>query len=164
MDWIINEEKMADDAVFSFIEEKRSCGEAVLKSGCNALSIQNNYLPDIALGLGGGVGLQGHVCGAVTGSTLVLSLAMAEKHPDYATRKKATLDISGRLCQEVQQKLGSVLCRDLCGLDLTSAEDFKKHIDEGKTKQCAGIVKEISSILARELILLGSNNETLANR
>jgi C_GCAxxG_C_C family probable redox protein len=85
-------------------------------------------IPDIALGLGGGVGLQGHVCGAVSGASLVVSLAMAKRVPEYSARKLATFEAAGRVCEELERRFGSVECRQMCGLDLTSPQGLEKLI------------------------------------
>jgi C_GCAxxG_C_C family probable redox protein len=149
--WITDGERLAAAADQYFMADERCCGESVLKAGCEAIGVKSELLPDIALGLGGGVGLQGHVCGAVSGAAVVISLAMAKKTPDYATRKMATFEAAGRVCREVEQRLGSVECRQLCGLDLTKPEGLQQLLDTVKAEKCAGLVKETARVLAKEL-------------
>ena len=151
LEWTTDGVRLATAADKHFMAEKRSCGEAILQAGCEALGIDNELIPDIALGLGGGIGLQGHVCGAVSGAALTISLAMAKKVPDYAARKMATFEAVGRCCRDVERRLGSAQCRQLCELDLTHPDELRKHVDEGKAEKCAGIVKEVAHVLAEEL-------------
>ena len=144
-------ERMAVAADHYFMVDGRCCGESVLKSGCEALGIKNDVVPDIALGLGGGMGLQGHICGAVAAAALVLSLAFANAIEDYPTRKTAVFAAVGRLCMELEKRFGSIQCRQMCGLDLTTPEGLNQLVESVKARKCAGFVKESARALAVEL-------------
>ncbi len=128
-----------------------TCSEAILKAGCEALKMESHLVPHIALGLGGGVGLQGEVCGAVSGCALVLSLATAATTPDYPARKAATFAAVGRLSRDFARRCGSVRCRDISGLDLTREEDRKKLAESVKAERCVPAVAEAARILAEEI-------------
>ena len=149
--WLIDGERMAAAADRYFMVDDRCCGEAILKAGCEAMRIESDLLPDIALGLGGGIGLQGHVCGAVSGAALVVSLAMAKKTPDYGERKMATFEAAGRVCKELEKRWGSAECRQMCDLDLTQPEGLQKLMGGVKAQKCAGFVKDTARALAEEL-------------
>jgi C_GCAxxG_C_C family probable redox protein len=142
---------MASAADKVFMTDDRSCSEAILGSGCEALGIKSELIPDIALGFGGGFGLQGHVCGAVSGAAMVLSLAMAKKAPDYSARKMATYQAVGRLCKTLERQWGSLQCRQMCDLDLTRLEGLQKLMGGVKAEKCAGFVKDTARALADEL-------------
>ena len=151
LNWTIDGERMAAAADKMFMANARCCSESLLATGCDALGIKNDLIPDIILGLGGGFGLQGHVCGSVSGAVLVISLAMAKKVPDYAARKMATYEAAGRLCKTLEKRWGSVQCRQLCGLDLTRPEGLAKLMGGVKAEKCAGFVKDAARALAEEL-------------
>ena len=147
----INPEKLAETAYEHFIPGKLTCCESILIAGCEALDVKSDLVPDIALGLAGGVGLQGKVCGVLTGSALVLSLAIAQKEKEYPKKKMATFQAVGRICNAFKERLGETQCRALCGLDLTTPEGRKK-LEEGVKKQtCSRFVKVGSELLAEEL-------------
>jgi arsenite methyltransferase len=157
MDWLIDAEAMASAAHDYFMLVARCCGESLLLAGSEALGIESELFPDIALGLGGGMGLQGHICGAVSGASMVISLAVLQKEPnDYSTRQGMTFSAVGRLCRAVENRLGSVACQQLCGLDLTTDEGFQQLIAGVKAAKCAVVVKEVARILAAELQLLAA--------
>lgn len=149
--WSIDVERMVKAADTFFMIDERSCSEALLKAGCEAIGIAGDWLPDIALGLGGGIGLQGHVCGAVSGAALVISLAMANKVPAYAARRMPTHEAAGRVCKELERRFGSLQCRQICGLDLTQPEGIQKLFGGVKTEKCADFVREAARVLAEEL-------------
>ena len=113
---------MAAAADRYFMVDERCRGESVRKSGCEALGIKSDAVPDIALGLGGGMGLQGHICGAVSAAALVLSMATSKTIEDYPARKATTFEAVGRLCRELGKRFGSIQFRQMCGLDLTTPE------------------------------------------
>jgi C_GCAxxG_C_C family probable redox protein len=150
--WNINECRMMEAAVNLFTNESRCCGEAVFNAGCEAVGIKNDLIPSVALGLGGGVGLQGGTCGAVTGAALAVSVAWLDKQPIFAERKLATFYSAGRICAALKEKWGSVCCRELCGIDLSVPGGLEKLISSGvKDEKCAQYVKDAAAELAREL-------------
>ena len=155
--WRIDGDRMASAADKYFMVDERCCGESILKAGCEAIGVKSDLFPDIALGLGGGIGLQGHTCGAVSAAALVVSLAMAKKTPDYSARKMATFEAAGRVCKELEKRLGSVQCRKMCKLDLTRPTGLEKLMGGVKAEKCAGFVKETARVLAKELRQIAAN-------
>jgi C_GCAxxG_C_C family probable redox protein len=134
-----------------FIPGKLTCGESILMAGCQALAIKSKLVPDIALGLAGGIGLQGETCGVLTGCALVLSLAVAEKEKEYPKKKMQTFQAAGRVHKAFKERFGRTDCRSLCGLDLTTPEGRKKLEEGVKEKVCAKYVHVGSELLAKEL-------------
>jgi len=147
----IDADKLAARAHEHFIPGKRTCCESILMAGCEALGIESNLVPDIALGLAGGVGLQGETCGVITSSAMVLSLAVAAKEKEYPKKKMQTLAAVGRLRCAFQKEFGHTDCRSLSGLDLTKPEDRKKLMATVKSQKCANLVKGGARLLATEL-------------
>ena len=60
----------------------------------------------VSAGLGGGVGRQREVCGAVTGATLALGLK-------YGPDKAAVYPHVQALCERFKAECGSIVCREL---------------------------------------------------
>jgi len=147
----IDPDDLANRAYEHFIPGKRTCCESVLMAGCEALGIKSNLIPDIALGLGGGVGLQGDTCGVLTSAALVLSLAVAAKENEYAKKKMLSFQATGRLYREFRKRFGHTDCRSLCGLDLTTPEGRKKLKGGVKADKCANFVRASAELLAKEL-------------
>jgi len=147
----INPEKLSETAYQQFIPGKLTCCESILMSGCEALGVKSDLVPDIALGLAGGIGLQGKTCGVLTGCALVLSLAIAQREKEYAKKKMATLQAVGRIYDAFKGRVGSTECRTLCGLDLTTPEGRKKLQESVKEQTCTRFVQVGSELLATEL-------------
>jgi len=147
----IDPDKISQTAYQQFIPGKLTCCESILIAGCEALDIKSDLVPDIALGLAGGIGLQGKTCGVITGCAMVLSLAIAQKEKEYPKKKMATLQAVGRVYNAFKEQAGSTECRALCGLDLTTPEGRKNLQESVKEQTCTKFVQVGSELLAKEL-------------
>ncbi|MHC4176519.1 MAG: C-GCAxxG-C-C family protein [Planctomycetota bacterium] len=148
---MIDAGKLVGAAHRHFIPGKRTCCEAILMAGCEALGVKSDLVPDIALGLAGGVGLQGETCGVLTSSAMVLSLAVASRETEYSRKKARTLESVGRLHRAFRKQFGHTDCRSLCGLDLTTPEGRKRLMQGVKEQKCAKCVEAGAGLLAKEL-------------
>ena len=63
----IDPDDVAQRATYYFVEKRKTCSEACLMAGAEALGIESPLLPEIAIAFAGGIGMQGDVCGAVPG-------------------------------------------------------------------------------------------------
>ncbi len=87
---------------------------------CRELGIENEVIPRIASGFGGGIGGTGAVCGAVVGGTMVIGLKRG--------RDDASEDRFGawRIVQEFRRRfeaeMGHICCHELTGIDLSTEE------------------------------------------
>ncbi|MGD8239065.1 MAG: C-GCAxxG-C-C family protein [Armatimonadota bacterium] len=147
----IDADKMARSAYEHFIPGGLSCCEAMALIGCEALGIESELIPDIALGLAGGIGFQGKTCGCVTGAALVLSLAVAAQESEYPQKKMRTLQATARLYKKFEETFGTTQCRALCGLDLTTPEGRKALMAGVKERKCSPLVQATARMLAKEL-------------
>jgi len=144
-------EALAASAVRHFISEGRTCGESLLLAGCQALALESELVPDIALGVAGGVGLRGKTCGAVTGAAIMLGVVVGRREDDYLKKLTRTMAAAGALCQEFESTFGSTECRKLCGLDLTTPEGIAALEAGVKAKVCRRFVEAAARLLARHM-------------
>jgi len=142
---------LAAAAVEHFIPGKRTCGESIVAAGAQALGIESELIPDIALGLAGGVGRQGETCGVITGAAVVLGLAAGQKESDYSKKKARALGAAGAFCRQFKQSFGATDCRALCGLDLTTPEGRKELKERVKVAKCRRFVEQGARTLAGQL-------------
>jgi len=147
----IDAEKVRKAALRAFLPEKKTCAESMLTAGCEALGLRSPLVPDIGLGLAGGVGLQGETCGAILGAAMVLSLTVAGREPDYAKKKQRVFAAAGKLFKDFQKVHGDTRCRKLCGLDLTTPEGRKALEGGVKAKTCAKFVETAARLLAEAM-------------
>jgi C_GCAxxG_C_C family probable redox protein len=147
----LDADKVAKSAYEHFIPGGLTCCESIALAGCEALGIKSDLIPDITLGLAGGVGLQGQTCGCITGAAMVLSLAVAAQEKDYATKKKRVLQATGRLYKQFAEQFGTTQCRQLCGLDLTTPEGMQKLAGGVKKDVCTKFVDAAARTMTKEL-------------
>ena len=148
---------MAKSAVKHFIPGKLTCGESILLAGLESLGLKTKLAPDIALGLGGGVGLQGKTCGVVTGAAMILGLAVGAVEKDYKKKKMATMKAVGKFCKAFEKEYGCTVCRKLSGLDLTTVEGRKKLMASVKANRCCKLVAFGAKTLAKSLQEIAKN-------
>ncbi|NLX95838.1 MAG: C_GCAxxG_C_C family protein [Rhodopirellula sp.] len=146
----IDPEHVAQRAKYYFVEQGRSCSEACLMGGAEALGVESPLLPGIAVGFAGGFGMQGDVCGAVAGCAMALSLAAAQKANAYPQQKALAVPATGRLYRKFAEQCGSVRCADVCGLDLTTQDGIAKLMSGVRDDKCTPAVAKAARLLAEE--------------
>jgi C_GCAxxG_C_C family probable redox protein len=147
----ISPDELAKAAQRHFLEEKRSCCESVLLAGCEALGIKNELIPEIAIGLAGGIGMQGETCGVLTGSALVLSIALPKKETEYPKKVMRTAQAVGQVHKEFKKQCGHTDCRSLTGVDLSTPEGRAKHKADIRGPKCSRYVAVAARLLAERL-------------
>jgi len=79
---------------------------------------EGTALPGIAFGLAGGIGNTGAACGAVVGAVMALSLVRGR--PQSMGDALAELRVPQEFRRRFEAEMGTISCRELTGLDLTS--------------------------------------------
>lgn len=82
------------------------CSQAVFVALASEFGMDAETAMKVSAGLGGGVGRQREVCGAVTGATLALGLK-------YGPDKAAVYPHVQALCERFKAECGSIVCREL---------------------------------------------------
>lgn len=87
-----------------------------------ALGLETGDTPRVASGFGGGIGSGGSVCGALVGAVMAVGL----KHGRTAATddREPVRGLSQRILQSFREEMGSDLCRDLTGMDLSTPEGY----------------------------------------
>jgi C_GCAxxG_C_C family probable redox protein len=144
-------EDLAEAVNRHFIPGKKTCGEAMLLGSCEVLGIESPLVPDIALGMGGGIGVQGQVCGIVTGATMVTGIVVGSRETEYKKKKMRVFTACGKYLQSFEKKHGTLSCRRICGLDLTTPEG-RAQLKKGlKVRRCAPVVQAGARMLGEVL-------------
>ena len=126
-----------------------NCSQAVVLAFKDEMGISEEQLKKLAIGYGGGVGRQRHVCGAVLGMTMVLSYLKSDGQD-----KLAIYDIIQKACKEIKEQLGTIVCAEL--LDAKTLED-KSPVPEQRTEKyyakrpCADICELVAEITEKYL-------------
>ncbi len=137
-------ESKADKAVECF-GSGFNCAQSVLSTYCEELGLDKNTALKLALGLGGGMGKLGEVCGAVSAAFLVIGL----KHGSFTAYDLETKEKVYQLVQDFEKQFSerneTILCRELLGLDLRNCDKEKR---QAQTKLvCPKVIKDSAEIL-----------------
>jgi C_GCAxxG_C_C family probable redox protein len=94
----------------------------------------------------------GETCGAVTGGLMVIGLRHAKVRPDDDDSRELAYALAQEFMENFLEKNGSVLCRGLLGVDVSTPEGLAK-VREGNLFQtiCPRFVLSASEILKRLL-------------
>lgn len=120
-----------------------NCAQIVLCSYAEELGIDEETLFRISEGFGAGMGGMMQTCGAVTAMFMALGLANSSGDLQACDTKPQTMKKVWELAAEFEKKNGSIVCREL------------KGIDTGKVlRSCDGCIEDGIRILGEYL----SNN------
>jgi C_GCAxxG_C_C family probable redox protein len=89
------------------------------------LGIECAAIPRIATPFGGGIGGRGEVCGAVTGAVMAIGLKHGREEPSQSNRHAYAL--AREFCRRFEEESGHLYCRDLTGMDLSTAEGVQAY-------------------------------------
>jgi len=107
-------------------KEGFNCAEAVLRIVADEWDIRDRFIPRVATGFGGGLGRQGYICGALSGGVITIGLRYGrDMGGDTAARDKSYAMVR-KLFKRFREEFGSVHCRELVGVDLTTPEGLER--------------------------------------
>lgn len=118
-----------------------NCAQIVLCSYAEELGIDEETLFRISEGFGAGMGGMMQTCGAVTAMFMALGLANSSGNLQACDTKPQTMKKVRELAAEFEKKNGSIVCREL------------KGIDTGKVlRSCDGCIEDSIRILGEYLL------------
>ena len=118
-----------------------NCAQIVLCSYAVELGIDEETLFRISEGFGAGMGGMMQTCGAVTAMFMALGLANSSGDLQACDTKPQTMKKVRELAAEFEKKNGSIVCREL------------KGIDTGKVlRSCDGCIEDGIRILGEYLL------------
>ncbi len=72
-----------------------------------------------------------------------------QKESEYPKKKMRTMQAVGRFYNAFKERCGSIECRALSGLDLTTSQGRQKLEQSVKARTCANFVRTGAQLLAR---------------
>ncbi len=97
--------------------------------------MESEIIPQIATCFAGGIGNTGAVCGAVVGA--VMAIGLKKGRSDTMDESLRTLAVAQELRGRFESEMGTISCRELTGVDLTTEEGLKQFmISDTPMKVC----------------------------
>lgn len=139
------------EKALEFFMEGFNCAQSVFTAFSHRFGIDEDTAKRIAAGLGGGVGRQREVCGAISGAAMVLgSVVSAVKGDDDETKKK-NYELVREFCERFKEKHNeTILCRELLSISedkKESAAPDKRTAEYYAQRPCARVVYDAAEIL-----------------
>ena len=137
------------DRAIEYFKQGKNCSQAVFTAFAIDLGLSEEMALSISSGLGGGVGRMREVCGAVSGSAMVVGL----KYPELS--KTEVYEKVRAIADEFKKTNHSIVCKELLGLTKPEIS----NVPEARTEEyyqkrpCVQIVED--AVLATEKILFG---------
>ena len=94
-----------------------SCAQAVFLACTEDMGLNTETRARLASSFGGGMGGMRQVCGAVSGMLMALGLHQGYTDPKDKAGKAAQYEVIRALADEFKRENGSIICRELLGLD-----------------------------------------------
>lgn len=128
-----------------------NCSQSVFVAFSDRFGIPEETAKKISAGLGGGVGRQREVCGAVSAAAMVLGSVASAKNGDDSEGKQKNYELVTEFCNRFKQRNGTIICRELLENshvinngttpDARTAEYYKD-------RPCLKLVEDAADILA----------------
>lgn len=129
-----------------------NCSQAVFTAFSDRFGIDEETAKKISAGLGGGVGRQREVCGAVSGAAMVIGSICSATEGDDNLGKKKNYELVREFCQRFTNMHGAIICRDMLKISADKKEEATpddRTAEYYKNRPCLKAVEDAAEILSR---------------
>lgn len=133
----------------AYFLEGYNCAQSVVLAYHEELGLTREAAAQMASSFGGGMGRLREVCGAFSGICLAVGIHEGYSDPKDQEGKKKQYALIQKLAKEFEAHNGSIVCRELLGLDHRT----DAPVPEARTKEyykkrpCAELVADAAGIL-----------------
>lgn len=153
----INVEERAKQAE-TYFRSGYNCAQSVYMAFSDLYGMDPKMAGIISAPFGGGMGRLREVCGACTGMFLVAGLQLPADEP---SKKGDSYKLVQELAEEFKTENGSIICRELLGLDHKKDEPVAEERTEAyyKKRPCAELVHMAATIVGKKILALNAIKE-----
>ena len=105
-----------------FKEGGYNCCQAVVLAYCDLFGLDEKTAASLSSGFGGGMGRMREVCGSVSGMVMLSGMLSPADNPSDKAGRTANYALVQEVAGEFRNINGSIICRELLGLDKKPAE------------------------------------------
>ncbi|MBE5934996.1 MAG: C_GCAxxG_C_C family protein [Lachnospiraceae bacterium] len=114
------------DKAERLFREGYNCAQAVVGAFCDIYGVEEELGVRMAASFGAGFGRMREICGAVSGMGIIAGLENGATKGSDTLGKKANYDLVVLMVEEFKKNNGTIICRELLGLDNKSTKDVKE--------------------------------------
>jgi C_GCAxxG_C_C family probable redox protein len=149
----------AIDRSVSLFAQGFTCSQAVLAAFAPRYGLAEELALKVSCAYGGGIARTGETCGAVSGALMVIGLAHGKAERDDDGAKERTYALTRELWRRFRARHGSLVCKDLIGFDLGTADGAKAAAESGVFRErCPVLVRCAAEVLV-ELLDAGRSSD-----
>jgi C_GCAxxG_C_C family probable redox protein len=149
----INIEERKEKAL-RFFKEGYNCSQSVFCAYADLFDVEPELAKRLTSSLGGGMGRLREVCGAMSGSFLLLGLRYPASDPTDKASKTENYASVQRVAEVFKLRFGSIVCREL--LDVKRQQESPVPSDRNVAyyakRPCARFVVEAAEIVGQEML------------
>jgi C_GCAxxG_C_C family probable redox protein len=125
-----------------------SCSQAVFAAFAEELGLDREKALRIAQPFGGGIARTGSICGAASGAILAIGLKYGRSRLEDEAAREKTYALVQEFMERFRGRRGSLLCRELIGVDLSAPGGHAEAEQRGVFEEiCSQLVAEAAEIL-----------------
>lgn len=139
---------MSDSKAVTQFKKGYNCAQSVFYSFAERIGIPEDLALRLATGFGAGFGRKQEVCGAVTGSVLVLNTLYGRGEDGTKEKTELNYELVRTFIDRFSEKQGSIYCsKILDGCDLLSEQGKSRFHKENMIELCYRCVDDAVLIL-----------------
>lgn len=126
-----------------------NCAQAVFVAYSDLYNIDESTALRLSTSFGGGIGGMKEVCGAVSGMAMIAGLETGTATPNDKEGKMHNYEIVKSLSEEFRQAHGSIICKQLRGLEPCQSVT--------SVKPCREFIRHCAQLIQDQLLVKGGN-------
>ena len=126
----------------SLFKQGYNCAQAVFAAYADLFGIDEETALKLSTPFGGGLAGMRGVCGTVSGMCMIAGLAKGTAKPNDKEGRKNCYDLTQLLIEKFRQENGSIICKQLLGLEPGLPEGYKKKPCVEKVRFCAELIEK----------------------
>jgi len=119
------------EAASEYMKKGYNCAQSIMKAYASEFGMKEEDAIRMASVLGGGIGRNGHICGAVSGAALIVGMKFGTADPADLPAKEKAYNKTNELLEKFSAEYKSVSCRELIPYDVKNPEELKKAREDG---------------------------------
>ena len=140
-----------EQAVLTF-NDGFSCSQSIASTFGVDYGLSREQLLKVSGAFGAGMARLAETCGAVTGAFMVIGLKHGRTRLEDQESKETTYKLVQEFVSRFKARNGSILCKELLGCDLGTAEGMKAALEKNLIHtRCPKFVKDSAEILEEML-------------
>ncbi len=140
----------AEQAVSNF-KDGFNCAQSIFTPFSVEYGFNRETALKLATSFGGGMGLLGKTCGAITGGLMAIGLKYGRASIEDKAAAGKTYGLVQKFIKEFTEINGSSTCHDLLDCDISTTEGLNSAIEKNLFSLCPNLIRTSAEILEKIL-------------